>query len=217
MLTLTGPLDIFDRFVKVATDLAKVPALVMPQYRSAAQDLYRITRLLMTANENLARWLNRFLYFDFRGADARGRFLALLVEYRTMKAGPEFRTLKFSCGDIGRIYHRDIASKLGSWLSDPQKLSQARTAFEALADADGDMVQYTYHVVITELDKQVLVMEAAVEAGDLDAAEKARLETKSDFRELSAKLDAFSGAMAELVLSFADVAKAPLTASVAVT
>src|SRR6266498_2790658 len=92
-------LDVFDHFINIAKELAKLPQLVLPQYRAAAQDLYEISQKLLTANENLARWLYKFLYFDFRQPQeqARTQFFDLVRDYKTMKLGPEFRQLKISC------------------------------------------------------------------------------------------------------------------------
>ena len=57
-------LDSIDRFIGVA-EIANLPILGMPEYRAAANDLYQIAQKLLIANENMSRWLNRFLYFDF--------------------------------------------------------------------------------------------------------------------------------------------------------
>jgi hypothetical protein len=63
MVTSSYPaLDSVDRFIRVAGDMAKLPILAMPQYRTAAYDLYQIAQKLLAANEVMARWLNRFLY-----------------------------------------------------------------------------------------------------------------------------------------------------------
>lgn len=121
MPDIATSLSIFEKFIKVANELAKLPALVLPQYQSAAQDMYKICQKLLTANENLSRWLYRFLYFDFRQNDARQKFLTTVQEYKAMKAGPHFQQLKFSCSDINQIYYRNIASKLGNWFTNQQK------------------------------------------------------------------------------------------------
>src|SRR5258708_38352730 len=134
--TIKPTLELFDSFIKVGKELTKLPALVLPQYQTAAKDLYEISQNLLTANENLSRWLFKFLYFDFRQPEARINFLNLVRDYRTMKTGPECRQLKFSCADIGAIYHRNIASKLGKWLSDQAKLTETKRVFLALIDAD---------------------------------------------------------------------------------
>ena len=68
----THALDSIDRYIEVAAGMATLPILSEPAYRPAAEDLYQITDKLLVANENMARWLNLFLQFDFRQADARG-------------------------------------------------------------------------------------------------------------------------------------------------
>ncbi len=104
-------LDSIDRFIGVA-EIANLPILSMPEYRAAANDLYQIAQKLLIANENMSRWLNRFLYFDFRAPDARAQFLNLVQDYRTTKAGRGFRDMKFSCGDIFIIYQQNIEGKI---------------------------------------------------------------------------------------------------------
>jgi hypothetical protein len=73
----------------------------------------------------------------------RGKFLTAVQEYKTMKSGPEFQQLKFSCSDIGQIYYRNIASKMGNWLTSRQKLEEVEGIFAVLTDADRDMVAFT--------------------------------------------------------------------------
>ena len=53
-------LDSIDRFIGVAK-IANHPILSMPEYRAASNDLYQIAQKLLIANENMSRWLNRFL------------------------------------------------------------------------------------------------------------------------------------------------------------
>src|ERR1700751_4218309 len=117
-------LDSVDRFIRVAGDMAKLPILAMPQYRAAAHDLYQMAQRLLTANEAMARWLNRFLLFDFRDQNARSQFLKLVEDYRTTKAGPGFRDMKFSCGDIYTIYARNIATKIKDIFPEAQQAGE---------------------------------------------------------------------------------------------
>ncbi len=211
MPAIQPALDIFDKFISIAKELAKLPQLVLPQYRAAAQDLYEIAQKLLTANENLSRWLYKFLYFDFRQQDARTKFFDLIRDYKTMKQGPEFRQLKFSCGDISAIYYRNIASKLGNWLSDQTKLEEAQGMFAALSDADSDLVSFTYDQVVKALDNAVNDIETRVEAETMNDAELRRLQAKADMKDVTERLEVFAGALSELVISFAGIARAPVT------
>ncbi len=102
-------LDIFDKFISIAKEIAKLLALVLLQYQAAAQDMYQICQKLLTANENLSRWLHSFIYFDFRQQNARTEFMKVLQEYKTMKNGPKYQQLKFSCSDIGGVYYQHIS------------------------------------------------------------------------------------------------------------
>jgi hypothetical protein len=204
-------LEVIDRFTAVARELAKLPALVLPQYQTAAQDLYELCQKLLTANENLSRWLNHFLYFDFRQADARTQFLHLTERYATMKTGEEFRQLKMSCADIRHIYHRNVQSKLGNWFTDTAKREEAEGIFTALTDADKDMVAFVYDEVIAQIDDFVNRAEGHVQVDAMDDAEQARLEFKVRSKEVTERLEKFSFDLSDLVIQFADIARVPVT------
>ena len=212
-MPLITTLDIFDKFINIAKELTKLPQLVLPQYTASAQGLYEIAQKLLSANENLSRWLFKFLYFDFRQSNARTKFLDLVRDYKTMKQGPEFRQLKFSCGDISSIYYRNINSKLGNWLTNQTKLEEAQGIFAALSDADRDLVAFTYDKVVNALDTAVDEMEQYVEKDALNDAETRRLEAKTQMKDVTARLETFAGALSELVLSFAAIARIPVTLS----
>jgi hypothetical protein len=211
MPAITPTLEVLDKFISIAKELTKLPALVLPQYQPAAHDLYEICQKLLTANENLSRWLYKFLYFDFRQQDARTKFLDLVRDYKTMKQGPEFRQLKFSCGDISAVYYRNIDSKIGSWFSNQGKLEEAQGIFTKLTDADNDMVAFTYDHVVGKLDNGVDSIEKHVEAGVLNDAEDVRLQIKADMREVTEHLEKFSGELSDLVIRFANIARVPVT------
>jgi len=211
MTTIKTALEIIDKFIGIGKQLAKLPALVLPQYQVAAQDLYTICQKLLSANENLSRWLHRFLYFDFRGSDARQKFLTAIQEYKSMKSGVGFQQLKFSCRDISGIYYRDISSKLGGWFSNQQKLEETAGIFAALIDTDNEMTAFVYDHVVTKLDDFVTKAEQHVNAAAFDAAEEARLQFKADSREVTERLEKFSGELADLVITFAQIARVPVT------
>lgn len=59
-------IEIFQQFIELGKELAKLPVLVLPQYQPAATDLYEICKKILSANENMARWLHRFRYFNFQ-------------------------------------------------------------------------------------------------------------------------------------------------------
>ena len=205
-------LDSVDRFISVGGEIAKVPILAKPQYRPAAEDLYEIAQKLLVSNENMARWLNRFLQFDFRGPDARGRFLALVKDYRTTKAGPGFRNMKFNCGDIGLLYQRNIAKEMDTMFpQDPQAASEAERAFNGLSNADDDMVAFIYDTVVGEIDRFVSAAEQDVDRSDLNAAEARRLQFKVASAELSERLERLGSGLSDLVLQYARLAERPVT------
>jgi hypothetical protein len=204
-------LDVLKEFIGVANELAKLPALLLPQYQPAARDLYEICQKLLKANESLSRWLYGFLYFDFRQQDAHTKFLALARDYETMKQGPEFKQLKFSCADIRAVFDRDIGLKLGNWLSNQAKLEEAREAFAAVSAGDRSMVDFIYCYMVPGLDSAVERMEQCVDSGAMDAAEAARLQIKAEMGKVTQLLEKFTGELSDLVILFAGIAHVPVT------
>jgi hypothetical protein len=208
---LTSGLGTINQFIRLANELAKLPALTQPQYRNAARSLYQICQMLLEANENMARWLYRFLYFDFEQEDAGRKFTELVGQYKTMKTGPELSQLKFRCGDIGYIYYEEIESKLGRWFTRQRRLQEAETIFAELSNADAAMVDFISDEVIEQLDAFVSEVERHIQAKDMNAAEESRLRYKAESREVTERLEKFSGELADLVIHFANIARTPVT------
>lgn len=205
-------LDSVDRFINVATEIAKLPILGLQHYKAAAEDLYQIAQKLLVANENMARWLNRFLYFDFRATDARERFLVLVQDYRTTKVGSGFRGMKFSCGDLSTIYSRNIEGKLDDMFpQDESTREEARWAFFDLGNADVDMVAFIYDTVISSIDEFIGDVEHHVDQSDLNSAEARRLAFKVASASLSERLEQFGGGLSDLVLQYARLAERRVT------
>jgi hypothetical protein len=203
------PLDRIDRFLALGRDLAALPVMKEDRYVSAASDLHEIAKKLSVANENMARWLNRFLYFDFRADDARARFLKLAERYRNAKTSDEFKALKFSCGEIDRIYGRHIKGSLKNWLGRPAK--DEANIFVELSQADPVMVEFLDRQFAEAIDSFLREVEPLVNSGDLDRAEAARLRFKVRCADLSARLERFSTGLSDLVIEFARLADEPVT------
>jgi hypothetical protein len=211
MPTMQEGLSITKEFIALGKELANLPALVLPQYQPAAADLYEICQKILNANENTARWFHRFRYFDFQSPNARSDFLAAVQEYRTLRSGVMFKQLKFSCGDIGQIYYRNISSKFSNWFVITQKVEEAQGVFEKLTNADLAMVDFTQEHILSKLDNFLQRVESEVDANNLNEAEKLRLEFKSDTKEIVKYLEDFSDDLSELVLRFANIARIPIT------
>ena len=210
MPTVKDGLELIEQFISLGRELAKLPALVLPQYQPAAADLFEICQKILTANENSARWLNHFRYFDFRHPEARSNFLAAVKEYRSLRAGPGFQQLKFSCGDIRQVYYRNISSKLGGWFSNPHKLEEAEGIFAKLTDSDLEMVAFLEEHILGKLDNHLQLIDSKIDSGFIDEAEKLRLELKTDTAEVVQFIEKFGDALSELVLEFATIARVPL-------
>lgn len=205
-------LDSVDEFILVAKGITTLPILAHQEYREAAESLYQITQKVLLANENLARWLNRFLQFDFRVPGARGLFLALIGEYRTARSGGELRAMKFNCGEVRWIYDNKIAPRIGDLYPHDSRLGdQARLTFEALGNADDDMVAFIYDTVIGGIDAFLHDAEPAVDRSDLNSAEAKRLSFKVASAEMSERLERLAGGLSDLVLEYARLAQRPVT------
>jgi hypothetical protein len=212
MSSNSHPLDSIDRFIKIAGEIAEVPILARPEFRAAADDLYQIAQKLLVANETMARWLNQFLLFDFRDANARSQFLDLVKAYRTKKAGPGFRDMKFNCGDIFTIYDRNISSKIVDIFPQDQRAGdEARIAFINLGSADADMVALIYDTVVADIDNFLRDAELYVDRSDFNGAETRRLEFKVAEAQLSERLERLASGLSDLVLQYAGLAGRPVT------
>lgn len=205
-------LDSIDHFIRVGKEMATLPPLAEPEYRPAAEDLFQIAKKLMTSNETMARWLNRFLHFDFRPPDARGKFDELAAEYTTAKSGPGFHEMKFNCGDIRVIYDRNIDAKLPEMFpQDRQAADAARAAFLELGHADNDMVAFIFDTIVSGIDGFVARTTKHLQDGDVNVAESERLQFNVASADLSARLVRFASELADLVLTYAALAKRPVT------
>lgn len=210
-MSISAGIQIVDQFIGVAKELAKLPAMVLPQYQAAATDLYEICKKILTANENMARWLQRFRYFNFQGPNARAEFLAAASEYKALKSGPQFKQLKFSCSDIAQIYYRQIASKIGNWFTSQQKEEEARGIFDQLTNADNAMVEFAQDAILGEIDKFLDQVERFVDVNDLVNSETTRLVFKANTADIAQTLEKFGNSLSELVLEFAGIARVPIT------
>lgn len=80
-----------------------------------------------------------------------------------------------------------------------------------MTDADRDMVTFIYDRVIVDLDQFVIKAEDDVERGAMNDAEEARLAFKTSNREITERLEKFSGELSELVMQFSAIARMPVT------
>ena len=143
--------------------------------------------------------------------DTSTEFFNLLQDYNSMKTGPEYRQLKFSCADIRNIYYQNISSKIGNWFTNKKKKDEVEGIFEELTNADGSMVTFTYDEVITKLDGFIAFSELQVNANNFDNAEEERLKFKASSKEITNVLEKFSGELSDLVIMFAQIARVPVT------
>jgi hypothetical protein len=128
-----------------------------------------------------------------------------------MKAGNAYQELKVSCHDIGNIYRQNLENTISSWFTNAQKQQEAARIFEQLTDADAQLVVFVNEEILMRLNKLVEEAEVAVDTGDLDEAEKQRLASKIECKEVLEFLTRFSGEIADLVIIFSVVARVPIT------
>jgi hypothetical protein len=204
-------LDTIDQFIAVGKNIAALPLMRQPGFEGAADAIYRIAGKLLRANENMARWLNRFARFDFHQVDAGGRFLALAGEYETAKAGGQLREMKFHCGEISIIYWNDIYPRLAEMLSgDTRAIGEVDRVFTYLGSADADMVAFIYETVVRGIDGFREAAERCVDNGQIDYAEGERLRFRVASGELSERLERLATGLSDLVLQFAALARRPV-------
>jgi hypothetical protein len=205
-------LDAVDEFLKIGVQLAKSPMLLEPRFKPAAEDLYEIARRLLAANENMAKWLNRFLYFDFDHPRARRRFLKLRRKYEDKKAAPGgFGEMKWPCSDIEYIYEQRLKAGFDDLLPGGTRASEARKSLEVLGHADAAMVAFIADTVIADIEAFVQGVEPYVTRGDLGGADQLRLAFKVSSAVLSERLQRYANGLSNLVLQFARAAGRPMT------
>jgi histone H3/H4 len=199
---LSTGLQTIDQFIKISKDVVKLPSLVMADSKGAANDFVEICQKILQGNENVVRWFNEFLYFDFTATNAVKQFVKLKTEYEALKTGFGYQKLKFDCGEIQNIYHKRISSKLGEWFQ-RKKLSEAKKVFDELTTADAEMVSFVFKEVFGKLSEFANKAEKLlVDKEDIRKAEKLRLEFKVKTGDMVHKLQGFSNELAELVLKF---------------
>jgi hypothetical protein len=204
-------LDTVGRFIGVGQELANQEILSESRYSGALEHLIEVIQILLSANENMSRWLNKFAQFDFRAHDARARFLSLVAEYGTAKSGAELRQMKWPCGEIRYIYDTQIRPGIADMFVQTEVTpEQLDAAFTGLGDADDDMVAFIYETVVGGIDDFLETAEPAVDASDFDTAERARLEFKVHARQLSERLERLGGGLADLVLAYTRLAGRPV-------
>jgi hypothetical protein len=133
-----------DSFIGIAKELASLRGLFTPEYKKCAADIYKICKIVNNATEDVARWLYRFSYFNFKEQDASAKFNDLIVDYRTVRAGGRDGSggLILGCGVIGTVYRENIEGRLRGLFADQDKLRNSQAAFERLATSDEQVARH---------------------------------------------------------------------------
>ncbi len=185
--------------------LAPLKTAAVPNPRAAASELGVVCKKLLDANESVTRWINKFRDFDLSKPTAISDFAAIAGDYRALRTGSGYQSLKFDCHEIDVIYRQHLGGKLRS-LFFGNRLIEAQAIFEQLSAADGSFVGYIHEVIFEYLNDICDSMESALDSGDLEAADKARLEFKVQTRTIYKKLEEIGVSLADLVLLFKKMA-----------
>jgi hypothetical protein len=195
-------LDALGRFIEVSRDLSDSAFLASPDGQAAAKALQEIAGKLLAANENMAKAVSAFAYFDFMDEGARKAFLAATKAYRDSKTGGRLRRMKYRCGEIWDAYVDHVEPQLHNF----SNADDVRLSFERLGNSDEDMVAFIYSNVVNTIDSFVDDVEPLVERSDMNAAERRRLQMRRDVAPLMARLAEFGGELVDLEMKYARAA-----------
>lgn len=209
-MSFSDGLRSISEFIGIAKEISKIPRMVLPDYQRCSEDLYKICQKILTPNDNIVECFNQFLYFNFSSQNAQSDFNQRILDYKNSKSN-NLRQFKFSCSDISTIYFRNIEKKIGNFFSNKSKLEDAKAIFEKLTNADVAMLDMLDNNVLAKLDKYIDDVEPSVSNGDLDSAEKKRLEFKQECKDILKELENFSNELSDLTITFAKLAHVPLT------
>jgi|CXWL01.1.fsa_nt_gi hypothetical protein len=205
MAELKDPWDQADTGLGAVEKLIKLLkpliGIAIPDFHAASHGFETVCKKLLDANENLTRWITRFRDFDFTQPEAGKKLLELAGEYRALKTGRRYQELKFDCGEIEMIFFTQIRGKLKDIFAG-DKLNEAQAIFEQLSVADAGLVNFVHTVIFENLDTICEASEAAVNKGDFDAAEEARLQFKVRSGVMFRRLEVIASELSELVLDF---------------
>src|SRR5262245_5100551 len=84
---------------KLINLLKPLIGFAIPDFRECARGFEAICKKLLDANENVARWINKFRDFDVTHPNVVEEFRKLAADYRSLKTGQRYQELKFDCGE----------------------------------------------------------------------------------------------------------------------
>src|SRR5262245_27767307 len=88
---------------KLINLLKPLIGFAIPDFRECSRGFEAICNKLLDANENVARWINRFRDFDATHPNVVEEFRKLAADYRSLKTGRGYQELKFDCREIETI------------------------------------------------------------------------------------------------------------------
>jgi hypothetical protein len=211
LTTITGGFEVIRSFISVAEEIAKLASLALPQYQAAAADMHQVCPNILDANKNLLRVINGFVYFDFEDADYRKDFSKLYKSYKDLKVSADFQKFKFSCGDINNVYRANIEDKIGGWFGDQRKQEEVKGIFEQMTNVDRTLEELIYNRILSIFEDYIDQIRNLVSKDNKLGAEEKRFELERTFDPIIEELAKFNGALADLVVQFANKARVPIT------
>ncbi|RDC65052.1 hypothetical protein [Adhaeribacter pallidiroseus] len=186
--------------------LCKLFDVIIPDFKGCADDLQEVCNKILEANKNVVKWINKFRDFDLSDSKYKNKFSNLVGEYRELKTGKGYQTLKFDCRQIERIYNERIGRNKLKELFSEDKLELAALAFEELSAADAVLVEFVHKEVFESLDEVCTSMETAINEGNLKAANIAQMKFKVISFPVYSRLQEIGNGLSDLVIKFHDLA-----------
>jgi phosphopantothenate synthetase len=130
----SASLSIFKDFIDIAKQLY---VYLTPQYKEAGEALIKITDNILTAQNDILKWVRKFERLDLNNSKEFNNFYDEFYDFRD---GPGFDSITVNCHQILSVYDKFLANYLKKWLaSDQAKLSETQQIFNDLGSADADM------------------------------------------------------------------------------
>jgi hypothetical protein len=141
-------LDYYDKFIAIGKYLKDN---LTPQYKSAAKGLFKITDNILTANQNLLRWIYNFILLDLENSK-NNEFQKFSSELSLFRIGPEYDRIRVHCHEIEAIYSEYLRGR--PFTRDQEKLKEATTIIEGLSYLDFELIQFV-EKIMTDLTQTV--------------------------------------------------------------
>ncbi len=181
---LDTALQIYDRFISVGNKLVSV---LTPQYKPAAKALFKITDLLLLANQNLLKWIHEFELFDF-DTEKEKTFKELAAKFSEFRNGPEYDLIITHCTQIGAIYKENLEGIIRHFMTkDKNKFGDAGKIFLDLIHSDDAAVKFV-EKIMKNLESSIEDIKKNYKNGQ-NIQKKFLDDMRNDIQELEKQID----------------------------